>query len=360
MHGLSPSVCDDSLAAQGDGAYDALMSERGPSSAVAAKSAPVAGALTADRAAAVLQSYRECARVVRDRARNFYLGLRLTPEPKRSALFAVYAWMRAADDIADAPIAPSLSRQRLAEFRETTRVVLSGEIRRGAGASDQVWLAFIDTVQRFNLRHEEFLHTLDALELDIHADEEIDPAEPASISPRFKTIEGLQDYCYGVASTVGIICTRIWGIRDHAVWDEARPMAIDRGYAFQFTNILRDIRADYETGRVYIPESVLEAHGLSPLELAAWSRPDRCAACVRDLAQQAVGHYDRSARLDEIIHPDGARPLWAMTRTYRTLLERIIETPSCVTRVDGVSLPTRAKFSILAGAMLRRRAEAGE
>ncbi len=336
------------------------MSERGPSSTIAPEHTPIAGAMPSDHGLALAKSYRECARIVRDRAKNFYLGLRMTPEPKRSALFAVYAWMRAADDIADAPIAPSLSRQRIGEFRETTSRVLAGEIRRAGGASDMVWLAFIDTVKRFNLRHEEFLHTLDALELDIHADESVDVHEPASIRPRFQTVEGLDDYCYGVASTVGIICTRIWGIRSNAVWDEARPLAIDRGYAFQYTNILRDIRSDYETGRVYIPRDTLDAHRLSPLDLATWNAPDRCEACVRDLAQRAMEYYERSARLDEIIHPDGARPLWAMTRTYRSLLERIIETPSCVSSVDGVSLPTRAKFSILAGAMLRRRGEAGE
>jgi 15-cis-phytoene synthase len=321
---------------------------------------PAVGGMPDSLDAATAESYRVCARIVRERAKNFYLGLRLTPEPKRSSLFAVYAWMRAADDIADAPIAPSRSRQRLAEFRQTTSSVLSGEVCRGAGASDHVWLAFIDTVKRFGLRHEEFLHTLDALELDIHADEQAQASDSDSIRPRFKTIEGLEDYCYGVASTVGIICTRIWGIRDDAVWDEARPMAIDRGYAFQFTNILRDIRSDYETGRIYIPEATLAEHGISGFDLATWNRPSECAECVREIALRAKSFYERSGRLDEIVHADGARPLWAMTKTYETLLDRIIESPSSVTNASGLSLPTRAKFSILAGAMLRRRAEAGE
>lgn len=318
---------------------------------------PAIGALPADRSEATQQSYRACARIVRERAKNFYLGLRLTPEPKRSALFAVYAWMRAADDIADAPIAPALSRQRLAEFRETTCAVLAGEMKRGAGASDQVWLAFIDTVRRYNLQHTEFLQTLDALELDIHADDAVNIEDTGTIRPRFKTIDGLQDYCYGVASTVGIICTRIWGLRDHAVWDEARPLSIDRGYAFQFTNILRDIRGDFETGRVYIPESMLDAHAISPLDLATWSKPSECAACVREFAEIADGFYQRSSRLDEILHPDGARPLWAMTRTYRSLLHRIMDKPSTVSNEEPCSLPKRAKLTILAGAMLRRRGE---
>ena len=78
------------------------MAEYGPPSTVEAGIAPSAtpqaiGALPADRSEATRQSYRTCARIVRERAKNFYLGLRLTPEPKRSALFAIYAWMRAAD-----------------------------------------------------------------------------------------------------------------------------------------------------------------------------------------------------------------------------------------------------------------------
>lgn len=316
------------------------------------------GGVPANRDLAIQQAYRMCAQIVRERAKNFYLGLRLTPEPKRSALFAVYAWMRAADDIADAPIDPARSRERLAEFRETTLTVLGGGVRRGAGASDLVWLAFIDTVNRFRLRTDEFLHTLDALELDIHADDSVDPEDPTTVRPRFKTFEGLEQYCYGVASTVGIICARIWGIRDEAVWDEARPLAIDRGHAFQLTNILRDIRSDYEEGRIYVPESVLNAHALNGLRLATWHDPGACAACVREIAGRAREFYERSERLDEIIHPDGARPLWAMTKTYRALLDRIIERPSSVAEPDGLSLPTRAKLSILAGAMLRGRGEA--
>lgn len=316
------------------------------------------GAIPANRDLATQQGYRMCAQIVRERAKNFYLGLRLTPEPKRSALFAVYAWMRAADDIADAPIDPARSDERLAEFRETTLTVLGGGFRRGAGASDLVWLAFIDTVNRFRLRTDEFIHTLDALELDIHADAGVDRDDPSTIRPRFNTFEGLEQYCYGVASTVGIICTRIWGIRDDAVWDEARPLAIDRGHAFQLTNILRDIRQDYEEGRVYIPESLLSEHGLNGLRLATWADPAACASCVRAVTERAREFYDRSERLDEIIHPDGARPLWAMTRTYRALLDRMADSPSSVAEPDGMSLSTRAKLSILAGAMLRGRGEA--
>ncbi len=339
-------------------AYDGERMSRAGSTRTVSRAEEPPGAVPADRDLATQQAYRMCARIVRDRAKNFYLGLRLTPEPKRSALFAIYAWMRAADDIADAPIDPARSRERLADFRETTLAVLGGGRRRAAGASDLVWLAFIDTVNRFQLRTDEFLHTLDALELDIHADEGVDPEDPQTVRPRFKTFEGLEQYCYGVASTVGLICARIWGIRDNAVWDEARPLAIDRGYAFQFTNILRDIREDYEDGRVYVPESLLNTHGLNGLRLATWNDPASCAACVRDMAERALGYYERSNRLDEIIHPDGARPLWAMTKTYRVLLERIIEKPSSVAEPDGLSLPARAKLSILAGAMLRGRGEA--
>ena len=282
------------------------------------------GAIPANRDLATQQGYRMCAQIVRERAKNFYLGLRLTPEPKRSALFAVYAWMRAADDIADAPIDPARSDERLAEFRETTLTVLGGGFRRGAGASDLVWLAFIDTVNRFRLRTDEFIHTLDALELDIHADACVDRDDPSTIRPRFNTFEGLEQYCH----------------------------------AFQLTNILRDIRQDYEEGRVYIPESLLSEHGLNGLRLATWADPAACASCVRAVAEKAREFYDRSERLDEIIHPDGARPLWAMTRTYRAMLDRMTDSPSSVAQPDAMSLSTRAKLSILAGAMLRGRGEA--
>lgn len=315
------------------------------------------GALPADLDTATREGYRACGQIVRSRAKNFYMGLRLTPEPKRSALFAIYAWMRSADDIADAPLEPEVCRARLVEFRETTRLLLQGQTCRGAGASDRVWLAFIDTIRRFHLRPDEFLHTLDALELDIQADQSSEHEADQPAKPRFATCAGLEDYCYGVASTVGIICMRIWGIRDDAVWDEARPLAIDRGYAFQMTNILRDVRTDYEAGRVYIPAEILDQHALTAFQLATWAKPRECAACIRELTVRAREYYTRSERLDEIVHPDGARPLFAMTRTYSSLLGRIHEKPSCIASTEAVSLTTRSKLSIMASAMLKKHGQ---
>src|SRR5262249_32889183 len=93
------------------------------------------------------QAYAECARTVRDRARNFYHGLRLTPEPRRSAIYSIYAWMRAADDLADAPVSAPERRRMLAEFRARTERVLRGD-QPGADAP-RFWPAFGTTTASY-------------------------------------------------------------------------------------------------------------------------------------------------------------------------------------------------------------------
>ncbi len=294
------------------------------------------------------RSFDLCRRVTRQQAGNFYYGLRLTPEPKRSGLYAIYAWMRAADDIADDPGAGADKLERLEAFRERSRAALDGDLEEAPGS---VWPALWATAERFALDRDELEELLVGLEEDVRVDESDGDDEP---TPRYPTMEALNEYCYHVASIVGIVCLRIWGLRDGASWDEARTLAVHRGRAFQLTNILRDIGADYEERRIYLPADHLRAHGLTARELAAWARPDACEACVMALAERAREEYEASAALDRMVHADGAGAMWAMTEIYRSLLDRVAADPAAVGR-GRVSLPTIRKVLIGARAIARVR-----
>ncbi len=176
-------------------------------------------------------AFTECKEITRERARNFYYGLKLLPEPRRSGVFAIYGWMRQADDCADEGGDITFRREALAQFAATTRAALGGTI--DASASP-MWLALAATVSSYRLDPRLLLDTLDGLSEDLdHAG--------------YATDAELEQYCYRVASTVGLLCVGVWGLRDGLSETDAarvRELAIARGQAFQLTNILRDFASD--------------------------------------------------------------------------------------------------------------------
>jgi phytoene synthase len=285
--------------------------------------------------------------VVRARARNFYHGLRLTPEPRRGAIYAIYAWMRAADDIADGP-EPELDRQaRLDAHRSLTAQALEGG--HTSGASDEphalFWPAFAHSVRTYGLEATLFDDMLAGLEEDL-----------AKVT--YATEVDLTRYCYRVASTVGLACIGIWGLRPGADPAHARRLAVARGQAFQRTNILRDFAQDYDQPgrRVYLPAAALSARGVTADQLRAWADPDRCAAVIAEQAAAARAFYRDSTDLESLIDPACAPTLWAMTRIYSGILRRIEDDPACIVGQRRVRLGGMTKASIAVSAALRARA----
>ncbi len=293
-------------------------------------------------------AFAESLRITRTRARNFYYGLRLTPEPKRSALYALYAWMREADDIADGP-GYADTRSRLAaldEFRTATERVYAG---RAASGNAAWWPAFARTYSAFGFTRECFDATLEGVRADI----EREPEEGLVLA--CQSMHDLERYCAQVASTVGVLCLRIWGIRSGSSWDEACALGIERGIAFQLTNILRDLGEDAREKRMYIPQDLLAQHELSPDSLLGWSDASRCAEVVGAVADRARRAFEDSEPLDEIVHADGAAAMWAMTRIYSGLLERLNADPKRGVLGPRVRLPKLVKLGIGLRASLRAR-----
>ncbi len=304
-------------------------------------------------------SVAACRGIVKRRARNFYYGLRLLPEPKRSAVYTVYAWMRAADDIADGGGTVAARREELARLRSMTERAFGAAGGGGtvaAGESWVGWAGFVWTVRRFGLVLKEFEAVLDALEMDLAADDAAEGMAHEGDGPRvlFSTMEELEEYCAGVASAVGVICVRIWGWREWVSWDRVSDLARRRGQAFQLTNVLRDVRDDFDEGRVYMPSDVLETHGVRASEVAKWSSPAASRALVEELAAEAAAHYDASAELDRLIDPRCVATLWAMTKIYRGVLDRIEADPSLVSRPGGAARLSGGRKVVIAGRAIAR------
>jgi phytoene synthase len=290
-------------------------------------------------------AYSVCRHIARSAARNFYYGFVVLPRPKRNALSAVYAFMRRCDDIADDNTLSLYDRRnKLAEWLDSVHRAFAGQ-----PTDEPVLLALTDAQRRYQIP----LGLLDQLAYGTAADIEHEPAPvetATALSTRYRTFEELRQYCYGVASVVGLVCIRIFGYRDPA----AEPLAERCGVAFQLTNIIRDVKEDAAMGRIYFPEEDLAQFGLSAADFAT---PD--VARLRPLltmeADRARELYASGDELVHMVNEDSQPALWVLITIYRRLLEKIASRQYDVFS-ERVRLSTREKLTILAKGFLKRLA----
>ncbi len=271
-----------------------------------------------------------CEAITRERAKNFHYGLRLTPPDKRWAMYAVYAWMREADDLVDDPARdPNERSRRLQAYRDATNAALEGHTQTHTPAL----IALTEASKRFRLEKQDFHDMLDGQVGDL-------------LPAQFQTWPELRKFCYQVAGTVGLVCIRIWGYSGQ----DAIKLAVERGIAFQLTNILRDLREDLDSGRCYLPLAEFQAMELTPEMVRAWSAPDRCVEFIRAQCERARAHYDRSAPLDAMVDTSCLSTLWAMTEIYKGVLSKIEAEPMLAVR-------GRARLSTLRKVWIALRAK---
>lgn len=274
-------------------------------------------------------SREHCRRLSRDRAKNFYHGMKLVPEPKRSAMDALYAWMRQADDLADAQGTLQAKSAALDGFmRETERAVDQNLADPTQLPHGDLWPAVREMVLSYDIPPV-YLR-------DMIAGQLLDQEKFS-----YRTFDELYDYCYKVASVVGLCCVQIWGYEGGA---HTLKLAEWRGIAFQLTNILRDVTEDAERGRVYLPAEDFGAFEMNP-SIFTLGKPHDLLPAIRRTVERAAEYYEKSAPLDKLVHPDGRPCLWAMTEIYRGLLSRIRRDPAVVLR-RRVRLSTPRKLWI--------------
>src|SRR3954452_19861487 len=165
----------------------------------------------------------------------------------------------------------------------------------------------------------------------------------------YETFADLYDYCYHVASVVGLVCIRIFGYRDPA----AEPLAEHVGIAFQLTNILRDVKEDAALGRIYIPREDLERFGITAEELASGADREKLRPLLEMHAQRAREFYTSADELIPLVDEVSQPALWVLVRIYRGILEKIIARNYDVFS-ERVRLTTYEKVKILYHGWLRR------
>lgn len=286
-------------------------------------------------------AYGVCRHITRSAAKNFYYGFLVLPSRKRNALSAVYAFMRHADDISDDPALPaSERRRRLEEYLAAYHSVAAG-----APTDDPVFMALRDSQERYKIPLELLDKLVAGTCMDLPYGE--DPQQGTAIV--YPTFADLYEYCYHVASVVGLICIRIFGYRDPA----AEPLAEHVGVAFQLTNILRDIKEDASLGRVYIPREDLDRFGVSVEELASGSNREKLLPLLEMQANRAREFYAAADQLIPLVDEVSQPALWVLVEIYRKLLDKIASRQFDVFR-GRVRLTTLEKLKVLYHGMVRR------
>ncbi|MBX5467930.1 MAG: phytoene/squalene synthase family protein [Firmicutes bacterium] len=277
-------------------------------------------------------AYAACQRIVRQAGTNFYLGMRLLPDHKRMAMYAVYAWSRLCDDAVDEYRGPEAEIKLREAESLLERAMDDGWARDG----HPVVVALGDAIRRFRLSPEPFWGLLEGMRIDLDR-------------VRFQTVPELVQYCRKVAGTIGQLCVEIFGYTDQ----RARAIAIDMGVALQMTNILRDLREDVRRDRIYLPREDFEAAGYSVEDLAAGRVTPAFHRLLALEVARTRAYYQRAAQLFPLIQRDARLCAQVLYAVYYELLARIESSGFDVLR-QRVRVPTRRKLQLM-GALLWRR-----
>jgi phytoene synthase len=251
-----------------------------------------------------------CRKLARARARNFYYGFLLLPKPRRDAFCAVYAFMRYCDDVADGSDSLPVKATLLREWKEALGRTLAGDY-----GDSLILPAFHAAVRQYAIPPEYFYELIAGAEMDLEIQ-------------MYRTFAELYQYCYRVASVVGLCSVHILGFDNKGFADPGKKsaalkLAEDCGIAFQLTNILRDLREDAQAGRIYLPLEDLERFGYSPRELRAGIYNPQFRNLMEFEIERAREYYDRAEGLIEMVAPESRPALWTLGSIYRGILNRI-------------------------------------
>ena len=275
-------------------------------------------------------SFAWCKAYTKERAKNFYYAFAILPEAKRNAIYAAYAFSGHVDDIADELSDRAEQERLLAEARERLLACYAGR-REGP-----LYTALGGAVDQFAIPIEFFQELVNGVEMDFTIN-------------RYASWDELYQYCYHVASMIGLICISIFGTRPNP---RAKEFAIDMGIALQIVNIMRDVREDAERGRIYFPADELAAHGLSASDILSCRYDTRFVALMQMQGRRAHEYFERGRRLLPLLDLRSRMCVNVLQGVYLELLDRI-ERRRYDVLSQRVSLSGREKLTAIGGLWLQ-------
>jgi 15-cis-phytoene synthase len=247
----------------------------------------------------VLQkAYKHAEVVTSEHSKSFHFASGLLPEEKRSAVRALYAFCRTVDDIVD----ESTDDEREARLEYWRRMIETGSFDN----NDLVAAAWADTLTRYHIPRHYALQLIDGVNRDL-------------MQSRYQNFDELATYCYGVASTVGLMSMYIVGFKSN----EAVPYAIKLGVALQMTNILRDVGEDYRNGRLYLPREELAFYGIREQDIAEGRVTDNWRQFMKFQIERTRQLYVESWEGVKMLEREGQLAIGAASIFYQGILDDI-------------------------------------
>jgi 15-cis-phytoene synthase len=243
------------------------------------------------------KAYQHCEKITARHSRTFFMASALLPSGKRRAARALYAFCRISDDLVDRQEPGALGK--LLDWQERSLDPHPAE-------DDPVALAWADTRAYYGIPRR-------------YAEQLIEGVRRDLVQTRYESFEELSAYCYGVASTVGLMSMHIIGFAGR----QAIPYALKLGIALQLTNILRDVGEDWRAGRVYLPQRELEAFGLSEDDLDRCQVDARWQAFMRFQIDRNRQLYREAAPGIALLDRDGRLAIAAAADLYQAILDDI-------------------------------------
>jgi phytoene synthase len=248
--------------------------------------------------AALHKAYKYAEAITAAHSRSFHLASGFLPEEKRTAARALYAFCRTVDDIVD---------ESVDEERESSLQYWRNMVEHGAfHANDLVAAAWADTLARYHIPRHYALQLINGVNRDL-------------FQARYQTFDELATYCYGVASTVGLMSMYIIGFKNNT----AIPYAIKLGVALQMTNILRDVGEDYRNGRLYLPREELVFHGIREQEIAQGRVTDNWRQFMKFQIERTRSLYAESWAGVKLLESEGQLAIGAASVFYQGILDDI-------------------------------------
>jgi 15-cis-phytoene synthase len=214
---------------------------------------------------------------------SFYYSFLFLPPQRRQAITALYAFCREVDDVVDESSDPQVARTSLGWWRSEIARMAQNE------PSHPVTRALQPHVKTFDLPIDQLLAVIDGMEMDLS-------------QTRYLDFKGLEHYCWHVASVVGLLSARIFGITDERTLQYAEKL----GLAFQLTNIIRDVGEDARRDRIYLPISELQQFEVPASEILNAKHSDRFERLMRFQAERAQRYYDEAFRATTATRPTRA------------------------------------------------------
>ncbi len=250
---------------------------------------------------AIDSGFAQARRITRKYARIFYFSSKFLSKAERDAAYAIYVVCRDSDEAVD-NMKLSPKQEHLSRVKENIAAVYNG-----SSIKENTLLAFREAVNKFKIPQEYFYELIEGMQMDLDKN-------------RYRNFQELYRYCYKVAGVIGLIMLKVFGSKEN----EAEKYAVDLGVAMQLTNILRDIKEDWEKGRIYLPQEEMQSYGVTEENIVRAKIDDNFKRLMKFQIQRARGYYISSLKGLEFIPSRRLRFVTlSMLKMYSAILDKI-------------------------------------